>query len=77
MGSDAMIFGFLMLSSKSAFSLSYFTLIKRLFSFSLLSAVRVVSSAYLSFSIFLQTLFLLLGVDSILIPSQDMKAIIL
>ena len=35
-----------MLSFKPAFSLSCFTFIKRLFSFSLLSAIRVVSSAY-------------------------------
>ena len=42
-----------MLSFKPAFSLSSFTLIKRLFSASLLSAIRVVSSAYLRFLIFL------------------------
>ena len=46
MGLDAMIFVYLMLSLKPAFSLSSFTFIKRLFS-SLLSAIRVVSSAYL------------------------------
>ena len=38
-----------MLSFKPAFSLSSFTLFKRLFSSSLLSAIRVVSSAYLGF----------------------------
>ena len=37
----------------AAFSLSSFTFIKRLFSFSLLSATRVVSSAYLRFLVFL------------------------
>src|SRR5574337_510375 len=41
-----------MLSFKPAFSLSSFTVIKRLFS-SLLSAIRVVSSAYLRLLIFL------------------------
>ena len=44
MGPDAMIFVFLMLSFKPNFSLSSFTFIKRLFSSSSLSAVRVVSS---------------------------------
>ena len=47
MGPDAMIFVFWMLSFKPTFSLSSFTLIKRLFSSSSLSAIRVVSSAYL------------------------------
>ena len=42
-----------MLSFKSAFSLSSFTFIKRLFSSSLLSAIRVMSSAYLRLLIFL------------------------
>ena len=45
MGPDAMIFVFWMLSFKPAFSHSSFTLIKRLFSSSLLSAIRVVLSA--------------------------------
>ena len=44
MGPDAMIFVFWMLSFKPTFSLSYFTFIKRLFSSSSLSAIRVVSS---------------------------------
>ena len=52
MGLDAMILVCWMLSFKSAFSLSSFTFIKRLFSSSLLSA-RVVSSAYLRLLIFL------------------------
>ena len=47
MGPDAMILVFWMLSFKPTFSLSTFTFIKRLFSSSSLSAVRVVSSAYL------------------------------
>ena len=41
---DPMILVFLMLSFKTAFSLSSFTLIKRLFSSSLLSAIRVALS---------------------------------
>ena len=53
MGPDAMIFVYWMLSFKSPFSLSSFTFIKRLFSSSLLSAIRVVSSAYLRLLIFL------------------------
>ena len=44
---DAMILGFWMLSFKGPFSLSSFTLIKRLFSSSSFSAIRVVSPAYL------------------------------
>ena len=47
-----MILVFLILSFKLAFSLSSFTLIKRLFSSSLLSAIKVVSSAYLRLLIF-------------------------
>ena len=52
MGPDAMILVFWMLSFKPAFSLSSFTLIKRLFSSSL-SVMRVISSAYLRLLIFL------------------------
>ena len=53
MGLDAMILVFfLILSYKLAFALSSFTLIKRLFSSSLLSATRVVSSACLRLLIF-------------------------
>ena len=48
-----MILVFWMMSFKWAFSLSSFTLIKRLFSSPLLSAIRVVSSAYLRLLIFL------------------------
>ena len=51
MGPDAMIFVFWMLSFQPTFSLS-FTFIKRLFSSSL-SAIRVVSSAYLRLLVFL------------------------
>ena len=52
-GTDAMIFVFWMLSFKPTFSLYSFTFIKRLFSSSLLSAIKVVSSAYLRLLIFL------------------------
>ena len=52
-GPDAMILFFWMLSFKSAFSLFSFTFIKRLFSSSSLSAIKVVSSAYLRLLIFL------------------------
>ena len=51
-GPDAMILVFWMLSFKSTFSLSSFIFIKRLFSSSLLSAISVVSSAYLRLLIF-------------------------
>ena len=54
MGPDAMIYVFWMLNFKPTFSLSSFTFIKRLFSSSPLSAIRVVSSAYLWLFIFLQ-----------------------
>ena len=50
---DAMILVSWMSSFKPTFSLSSFTFIKRLFSSSSLSAVRVVSSAYLRLLIFL------------------------
>ena len=49
---------FWMLSFKPAFSLSSFTLIKRLFSSFLLSAIRVVSSEYLRLLIFLQIILI-------------------
>ena len=53
MGLDARIFVFWMLSFKPTFSLSSFAYIKRLFSSSSLSAIRVMSSAYLRLLIFL------------------------
>ena len=61
-GTEAMILFFWMLNFKSAFSLSSLTLIKRLFSSSSLSAIRLASSAYL------RLLILLLA---ILIPVYD------
>ena len=53
MGLDAMILIFWILSFKPAFSLSSFTFIKRLFSSSSLSAIMMMSSAYLRLFIFL------------------------
>ena len=57
-GPDAMIFVFWMLSFKPTFSLSSFTFIKRLLSSFLLSAIRVVSSAYLRLLIFLPVILI-------------------
>ena len=57
MAPDVIIFIFWMLSFKPAFLLSSFTLIKRLFSSSLLSAIRVESSAYLRLLIFFPAIF--------------------
>ena len=54
---------FWILNFKPGFSLSSFTLIKRLFSSSLLSAIRVTSSAYLGLLIFLLAI-LIPGCDS-------------
>ena len=53
MGPDVVILVFWMLSFKPTFLLSTFTFTRRLFSSSLLSAIRVVSSAYLRLFIFL------------------------
>ena len=58
MRTDAMLLVFWMLSFKPAFSLSSFTFIKRLFSSSSLSAIRVVTSAYLSLLIFLPAILI-------------------
>ena len=60
---DAIFLGFRMLSFKPAFSLSSFTLIKRLFSSSLLSTIKMVSSAYPKLLIFLPA-FLIAAYDS-------------
>ena len=57
-GLEAMILVLLMLSFKPAFSLSSFTLIKRLFSSSLFSAIRMVFSAYLRLLIFLSAILI-------------------
>ena len=58
MGPHVMILVFWMLSFKPTFSLSSFTFIKRLFSSSSLSAMRVVSSVYLRFLIFLPAILI-------------------
>ena len=54
----ALILVFWILSFKSAFSLSSFTFIKRLFTYSSLSAIKVVSSAYLRLLIFLPAILI-------------------
>ena len=66
LGPNATILVFWMLSFKPAFSLSYFTFIKRLFSSSSLFALRVVSSAYLRLLIFLLAILIQL----VLHPAQ-------
>ena len=58
MGPDAMILVFWMLSFKPTFSLSSFTFIKGLFSSPSLSAIRVVSSAYLRLLTFLPAILI-------------------
>ena len=58
MGPDAMILVFWILSFQPTFSLSSFTFIKRLFSSSLLFAIRMVSSAYLELLIFLPAILI-------------------
>ena len=57
-GPGAMIFIFWMLSFKPTFPLSPFIFIKRLFSSSLLSAIRVISSAYLRLLILLRAILI-------------------
>ena len=52
-GPDVMILVLWMFSFRQSFSLCSFTFIKKLFNFSSLSAIRVVSSAYLRLLIFL------------------------
>ena len=64
MGPDAMIFVFWMLRFKPASSLFSFTFIKRLFSSSSLSIIRVVSSAYLRLLIFLPAILISACVSS-------------
>ena len=66
MGPDAMILGFFNVEFKASFSFSLpsYILIKSIFSFSSLSAIRVVSSAYLRLFIFL---------PAILIPACNMQ----
>ena len=57
-GTGCQILVFWMLSFKPSFSLSSFTFIQRLFSSSLLSVMRVVSSAYLRLWIFLPAILI-------------------
>ena len=64
MGPDAMILVFWMLSFQPTFSLSSFTFIKRLFSSSSLSAIRVVSSAYLRLLVFLPAILIPVSASS-------------
>ena len=66
MGPDAMILVFSMLSFKPSFSLSFFSLIKRLFHYCSLSAIRVVSSTYLRLLIF---------PPAVLIPACDSSSL--
>ena len=65
-GPDTMMLVFQTLSFKPAFSPSSFTLMKRLFSSSLLSATKVVSFAYLRLLIFL---------PAVLIPACDSSSL--
>ena len=65
-GPDGIILVFLIFSFKLALSLSSFTLIKKLFSSSLLSAIRVVSTAYLRLLMFL---------PAVLIPACNLSRI--
>ena len=57
-GPNAMIFVFLMLSFKPTFLLCFFTFFKRLFNSSSLSEIRVVSSAYPRFLIFIPAILI-------------------
>ena len=66
MGLDAIVLVFSILSFKPAFSLSSFTLIKRLFSSYSFSAIRVVSPVYLRLLIFL---------PAVLIPACDWSSL--
>ena len=74
MGPDAMILVFLILSLKPAFSCSSFTF-KRLFSSSLLSAIRVVSSEYLRLLIFIPAILIPACASSISSISHDVLCI--
>ena len=75
MGPGAMIFIFWMLSLKPTFSLSSFTFIKKLFSSSLLSALRVMSSAYWRLLIFLPAILIPAGASSSPAFFQDGEAL--
>ena len=66
MGPNSMILVYSMLYLKPSFSLCSFIFIQRLFSSSSLSAIRVVSSAYLRLLVFLPQSWYTLGKNSIL-----------
>ena len=71
MGLDTMILLFWMLTFKPTFSFSSFTLIQRLFSSSSLSAIRVVSFAYLKL-----LLFFILFCPLLLLPHFSLSTVI-
>ena len=76
MGPDAMIFTFWRLSFKPAFLCYSFTLMKRLFSCSSLSATRMMSIAYLRlFTFLLAILILVCDLSSLAIILQDVFCI--
>ena len=77
MGPDAIILVFWLWNFKPAFSLSSFTFIKRFFSSSLLSAIRVVSSAYLRLLIFLPAMLILACAFSLEHKQEAMGLIII
>ena len=64
-----------MLSFKPVFSLSSFTFIKRLVSSSLLSAIKVVSSAYLRLLIFLLGILIPACASSILACAEELMVL--
>ena len=64
-----------MLNFKLTVSLPSFTLIKRLFSFSSLSAIRMVSSAYLRLLIFLPAILIPACVSSWQIDGETMETV--
>ena len=74
MGPDAMILVFWMLSFKPTFSLSSFTFIRRLFSSPSLSAVRVVSSAYLRLFIFLSAILIPALINKVTLSSEHISS---
>ena len=70
---DAMIFALRMLSFKPAFSLYFFTFIKRLFSSFWLSAIRVASSTYLRLLIFLPAILIHIDISNFLLVLVSLK----
>ena len=74
-GPGAMILVFWMLNFKPTFPLSSFTFIKRIFSSYSLSAIRVVSSAYLRLLIFLPTMLIPYSLDVIPFPIWNQSVV--